>query len=226
MSTTAIDDCWNKIGVWGDRSCPEIEQHTRCLNCDVFCAGASVLLNRVPPEGYLEEWTGRIAQPQAADLAGTKSIVIFRIGEEWLALPTGVFLEVAELRPVHTVPHREDNVVKGLVNIRGELLICISLSGLLGFEAVEQSAEKPKQRAAQRRMLVVAHSSDRAVFAVDEVHVGRRYHPDELKPVPATLALATGVNAAYTIGILPWDERNVGVLDDELLFYTISRNLA
>ena len=226
MSTVAINACWNKAGIWGDRSCPELKQHTHCRNCAIFCAGASALLNRESPPGYREEWTERIAQPHQSKLAGTKSIVIFRIADEWLALPTGVFLEVAELRPVHSLPHRDVGTIKGLVNIRGELLVCISLASLLRFDVNGRPEPKHKQRAVHGRLLVITHSSGRVVFPVDEVHVGRRYHPDELRPAPATIALATGSNAAYTIGVLAWEKHNVGVLDHELLFYTISRNLA
>ncbi|MEI6350403.1 MAG: chemotaxis protein CheW [Verrucomicrobiota bacterium] len=226
MSTLAIEACWKNKGIWGDRSCPELKQHTHCRNCSVFCAGASALLNRESPPGYREEWTERVAQPHFSKLTGTRSIVIFRVGDEWLALPTSVFLEVAELRPIHSLPHRDAETVKGLVNIRGELLVCISLASLLGFDIGEHPEPKHKQRAVHRRLLVIAHSSGRVVFSVDEVHVGCRYHPDELKPAPATVALATGTHAAYTVGVLPWEKHNVGVLDDELLFYTISRNLA
>ena len=69
-------------------------------------------------------------------MPGKQSIVIFRIGPEWLALPTRVFQEIAERRTVHSLPHRQHGVVLGLINIRGELLICVSLGQLLGLEQV------------------------------------------------------------------------------------------
>ena len=33
-------DCWNKIGVSGDLSCPELNTHIHCRNCPVFAAAA------------------------------------------------------------------------------------------------------------------------------------------------------------------------------------------
>ena len=39
----------------------------------------------------------------------TQSVVIFRVGPEWFALPTSVIAEVAEHRVMHAVPHRRDN---------------------------------------------------------------------------------------------------------------------
>ena len=34
--------------------------------------------------------------------ADTLSVLIFRLGREWLALPTRVCQEMAEMRPIHT----------------------------------------------------------------------------------------------------------------------------
>jgi chemotaxis-related protein WspD len=31
----SLDDCWNRIGVRGDGSCRELEQHIHCHNCSV-----------------------------------------------------------------------------------------------------------------------------------------------------------------------------------------------
>jgi len=221
---TTINACWKSIGLWGDRSCPDLARHMHCRNCEVFCAAAASLLDRQPPAGYLEEWTVRTAKPQQAKLAGAKSIIIFRLGEEWLALPTAAFLEVAALRTVHSLPHRKDGIVKGLVNVRGELLLCLSLERLLGLEAAPKRTV-PGERAVYGRLIVVERNGKRAVFPVSEVYGGHRYHPAQLKGAPATVALSANPHAAYSIGLLPWKERHVGVLDEELLFYTLGRHL-
>ena len=225
MNETILDACWNRIGNFGDKTCPELKQHIRCLNCEVFRAAAANLLNRESPEGYLDFWTERLARPIQAKLAGTRSIVIFRIGGEWLALPTEVFLDVVELRPIHSLPHRQDALVRGLTVVRGELLICISLPHLLGFEVSASASlnERQKGRRVYERMLVVGQKGERVVFSVNEVHVGVRYHPDDLKPVPATVAQST---APYTAGLLNWENRSVGVLDEALVFYALGRQLA
>lgn len=223
MSVTDLQTCWHQIGNFGDKSCPELKRHIRCLNCDVFRGAAAVLLNRESPEGYLDYWTERVAQPLQPKLAGTRSIVIFRIGSEWLALPTEAFLEVVELRPVHTLPHRRDAVVRGLTMIRGELLICISLAELLGLQGSGSAQAIQKGRSVYERMLVVANGAERVVFCVDEVHVGVRYHPDDLNAVPATVAQSA---SPYSIGLLAWEKRSVGVLDETLVFEALTRQLA
>ncbi|MFO0822154.1 MAG: chemotaxis protein CheW [Gemmataceae bacterium] len=65
------------------------------------------------------------------DRAGSQlSVSFFRLGDEWLALPMGVLVEVTRPRTPHRVPHR-GGLLAGMVNIRGELHLCVRLD-LLG----------------------------------------------------------------------------------------------
>lgn len=173
----------------------------------------SHLLDREIPADYLREWTERVAAEKTIAESGTHSVVIFRIGVEWLALPTTVFQEVADNCVLHTIPHRRGGVVAGMVAIRGELLLCTSLGKLLGLQ----------QDAEFKRLLIANRDGSRVAFAVDEVHGVSRYHPRELNPAPATLA---HTDAAYTTGLLRWQDRSVGLLDDELLFYTLNKSFS
>ena len=59
MSVRPLDDCWNRIGVRGDASCPELARHVHCHNCPVHAAAALALLDREPPEGSGAAWTAR-----------------------------------------------------------------------------------------------------------------------------------------------------------------------
>ena len=40
-----IEDCWNKIGVWGNQECPELERVIHCRNCPVYSSAAARLLD-------------------------------------------------------------------------------------------------------------------------------------------------------------------------------------
>ena len=184
-------------------------------------SGALRLLDREPPADYLREWTERIAAEKKVGDAGTISVLVFRVGVELLALPTRIFQEVAEDCTVHTIPHRTSGVVAGIVNIRGELFVCASLGALLGIE--RDAGEKPAPgRRMHRRLLVANRAGSRLAFPVDEVSGVHRYHPRELRPAPATLAES---RVTYTTGLIPWNDRTVGCLDDELLFYTLNKSL-
>ena len=146
----AAGDCWNRIGTSGDRSCPELETHIHCRNCPVFASAARTFFDRPAPEGYLAEWTQWLAgSPEAgngeagtgADLSDRDlvSVLIFRLGQEWLAFRTQTVAEVTLPRPVHRIPHRSNEIFIGLVNLRGQLQLCISLHGLLGVEPPQSS---------------------------------------------------------------------------------------
>jgi chemotaxis-related protein WspD len=218
--TVVIDDCWNRIGVRGDRSCPELQEHVHCRNCPVQRAVAAELLAHPLPGDYADVWTEHVSRPvQRAD-RDSASAVIFRVGAEWLALPSAAIQEVSNLRPVHRVPHRTSGVLLGVVNVRGELLICVSLARVFG---VEPQAAPASVRAARKRLLVIRRKDLRAACPVDDVHGVHRYAAAALSPVPATVAKA---GTRYSHALLSWRDQTVGILDEELLFSALKRGMA
>lgn len=216
----AVDDCWSRIGVAGDGSCPELEKHYHCRNCPVYAAAGAQLLERSLSNDYRREWALHFARPKAALAPGAISVVLFRIGTEWLALPTSSFLEVAELRKVHSIPHRRKGTLLGLVNVRGELVVCLSLARVLGLK---HAAKAEGERTVYERLLVASWQSHRVVFPVDEVHGVHRFDPDQLREPPATLSKS---GTSYTKGVLPWQGRLTICLDAELLFPALSESIA
>jgi chemotaxis-related protein WspD len=216
-----IVDCWNSIGVRGDGSCPELKQHIHCRNCPVYSAGAAELLDGDLPADYLAEWTSHFAQPKRAEEVETRSIVIFRVASEWLALPTSVVMEVANLLPVHSLPHQQNGAVLGLASVRGELLVCVSLGQVVGVEPLA-AASRERRGTVYQRLLVIRREDVRVVCPVDEVHGIHRVLPRELKDVPTTVAKAA---VTYSTALLSWRGHSVGILDDQLLFYSLKRSL-
>jgi len=218
---TVLDDCWNRIGVRGDGSCPELTQYVHCRNCPVYSAGASALLDAEAPAGYVADRTVRFSEAVHVEEGETRSVVIFRVASEWLALPTSVVIEVANLLPIHSLPHRLNGVVLGLASVRGELLVCVSLGQVVGAEPLAAAGHQPRATAF-KRLLVIRREAVRVVCPVDEVHGIHRFHPRELQDVPATVSKAT---VTYSTALLPWRGHSVGALDDQLLFYTLKRSL-
>ena len=165
IASTGEAACWNSIGVRGDRSCPELTRHVHCRNCPTYAVAAMALLDGELSEQSVREQTAHFAAPRTFESAGTEPIVVFRIGTEWLALPMTIVAEVAEIRPVRTVPHRRADLVLGVTNVRGALVVCVSLSRLLGFDrgdgrpagGVEERRDhrvgraRPQQARARRR---------------------------------------------------------------------------
>jgi chemotaxis-related protein WspD len=207
--------------VRGDSSCPELVKHVHCRNCPTYSAAASDLLDIEVPAGYLQHWTKLVALERSFTAAEMRSVVVFRIGDERLALPSGILREIADLRTIHTLPHRRTQTILGLVAIRGELLVCVSLRPILGLAPSGERPSGPK--GAKRRLLVVGRDTDRLVIEVDEVYGIERYHPGDIRPVPATLEKAF---VTYTKAVIAWGEHTVGLIDDELLMRTLERSLA
>ena len=44
LRLATIDDCWNRIGVCGDQTCPELTRFVHCHNCPVFSTASERLL--------------------------------------------------------------------------------------------------------------------------------------------------------------------------------------
>jgi chemotaxis-related protein WspD len=185
-------------------------------------SAAARLLDRDLPQGYLDERTDIVSAQQRVVEPGVRSVVIFRLGLEWLSLSTGIFQEVAERNRLHKLPHHTSGVLSGLVNVRGELLLCVALDALLGL-AKSPEENRPKEQTTKERLLVCNRGGDRLAFFVDEVHGVHLFHQRELKEVPATVAKAA---ATYTVGLLQWMDKTVGYLDDELLFYAFNKGFA
>jgi chemotaxis-related protein WspD len=225
----ALDDCWNRIGVHGDQSCAELLRHIHCRNCPVFSAAARALLDVPAPAGFRQTATEHFARPAQAERghvasADMQSAIVFRLRAEWYAIRTAVCVEIADLRPVHSLPHRRNAAVLGVVNVRGGLLVCVSLAVVLGATAQPEAIPTPSpRRAAVPRLLVARGTAGAVVFPVDEVQGMERFRDRDLKDVPATVAQA---QATYTQALMRQGDRTVGLLDEQLLFSTVERALA
>lgn len=219
-----IDECWREIGVRGDQSCPELETHLHCRNCPTHAQIARQLLDRPAPAGYREEWTRHLAKPTAeGDGQDERDIVlIFRLGAEWLCLPAGACREIAEPRQIHSLPHRRSSAVRGIVNVRGELLVCVTLTELLGIDAAA-APRTGRRLTAFRRLVVIGEEGRRCAFEVDEVHGLHSHDRRSLGAVPATIGKAA---ASMVTGVIAWNDRVVGCLDESRLTELIDRSIA
>jgi chemotaxis-related protein WspD len=222
-------DCWSHIGVSGDRSCPELSTFIHCRNCPVFAAAARTFFDRPAPEGYLAGWSRWLAGSvgrDATDDGGcdgareiesreeTLSVLVFRLGPEWLAFRTQTIAEVTTPRPVHTVPHRTNEVFRGLVNLRGQVQLYVSLHGLLGVAAVSNP-----------RRLIVLRDRERSeswAFGADEVLAVEHVPRSRWRGVPSTLVNPT---VGFSQAVLSWKDHSIGLLDEQRVFPAL-RSLA
>jgi chemotaxis-related protein WspD len=218
-----IYDCWNRIGVWGqkDERCPELDRVIHCRNCTVYSAAGRQLLNRSLSADYQNEWTDRLAKAQKKKHTNTESTFIFRAGLEWLALPVAVVREVADMGPIHSIPHRSSNTLRGIVNIKGKLEICVSIGAVLGIGRCESPRES-KKYTAPTRLVVVKDDKQVLAFPVSEVMGVIRYRPEAVEEIPSPVSLAKTV---YTIGSIRFDNKEISFLNYKQLFRSLTRDL-
>lgn len=224
-----VDDCWNRIGIRGDKSCERLPEHVHCRNCPVYAAAAKRILDRLPPQADVRDETADTAAARAAQ-ARLSSLLVFRLQSEWLGLPTKALDEVASTRAILTLPHRRDPAVLGVTNVRGTLTVCVSLARLLGLDAatvdtaaVDTAAVDTGRERAAARMLIFGGAGRAVVLPVDEVEGIHSVDLDALEALPATVE---GASLKYSRGVVRCGARSVGVLDENLLMQALERSLA
>lgn len=208
--------CWSTIGVRGDKSCEALVRHAHCRNCPTYSELAATLLLRESVREPGNDWTEHYGETQAASLRNDRSALIFRIGSEWFGIATQSLDEVVECRAIHRIPHTRSPVVLGVVNVRGELVVCVSLDRLLGI-AADASAEGKL-----RRLLVLQTKEGRLAVPVDEVQHTHAYRSSEIFAPPTTITQST---SSYAIGLLTWRDKTVACLDEGRLIEALEGSL-
>ncbi len=180
------------------------------------------MLNRSLSSDYQDEWTGWLAEAQKKKPSGTKSAFVFRAGPQWLALPVAVVREVADMGPIHSIPHRSSNILRGVVNIKGKLEVCVSIGPVLGIGRCEIT-EQSNKYIAPTRLIVVMNNSQVLAFPLTEVMGSIRYRPEAVRDLPVTVP---GAHAVYASGMLHLDNKEISFLKYKQLFRSLTRDLA
>lgn len=218
LPVRAPSDCWRTIGVLGDRSCGLLEEHIHCRNCPVFAAAGKMFFDREAPPKYDEEWAERLAPAQTAAPAHLGSALVFRVGPQWFAVDFDLVAEVAPTRKVARIPHRSNDVLLGLVNIRGELRLCASFHGMFGLSEEIASANQ----LAPRRMVVLQRQRAHWVIPVEEVAGIRKYSESDVHPVSDSLEKST---LSLVASVIQFNGISAAKLDAERLWAALERSV-
>lgn len=217
-----IDDCWNRIGVWSrhTRRCERLASVLHCQNCEVFASSARRMLDRPLPADYLETLTAIYAREPAQSGARQSAVVIFRLGEDWLALSSSVMHEIARVEAIHALPHNRNPVIRGLVNHRGQLIICVSLGNLLDVAKPEEPWRQPYK--SFQRMIVIRHDQDSLAFPVSEVRGIQRLQEADLRGAPDTVG---GREHNLIRNAFSFEDHDVALLDSDAVYQAIENAL-
>ena len=216
----AIQDCWNRIGVVGDQSCEKLEQHVHCRNCDVYAGAAQRNLQRLVGEDHKKDWATHFRQAATDTQAHDASCLVFRIGREWLSLPTKLFVSVAPQAKPHRLPHRSGRGLSGIVNVGGTLYPCMSLAELLGID--ESEGEAATNRHTFARVLLTQWEDQAYALPVADLHGMLRYASAAVQTPAATINKGL---SRFLSGVISHEDMHIGILDAALIGYQLARTL-
>lgn len=213
----AIDACWQRIGVRGDRSCELLVQHVHCHNCDRHAEAALLLLDRHEQRLDTIDTTPAADEsvPESQSDQDTQSVLIFRLGQNWLAVPSALLLEVTTPIAVHRLPYPRSRALRGLCNVRGTLVPCLALDVVLGLSLENTPQDRPHMLIldAPGGALVAEVQAVEGIYALPQSQLQKTSH-------------ASGVAASQLASaVTQWQERSVTVLDADRLAQTLLRSL-
>jgi len=204
-----ISDCWNQIGVWrkGLDICPKLETVAHCRNCQVYIDAGLALLDRDINEDYIKENTAKYKNAKSLGSVAQISCIVFRSENEWFAINTNVLNEICEVSEIHSIPHNRNPLISGMVNVRGEIEICIAFNELHQQKSQQDSVGKS-------RMLVINLESGRYVYRADEVMGIFKIDNNSIRPAPSSVA---ATSSHYVNGIFDYNEQSIGLVDPHLM---------
>ncbi|UZR30307.1 chemotaxis protein CheW [Methylococcus mesophilus] len=199
--------CWNQTGIYGSRECSRLAEVIHCRSCGVYQTAGRALFDRLPAEDSIDRWTEQLSAVPDADAAERTSLVVFRLGAEWFALPAERVREGVAPGPWRSVPHRSGKEFLGIMSVRGDLMPYFSLAAVLGIETEADSTSE--------LVLVCGGEGRRLVFPVGAILGARRLILGEESRPPATVGRAAD---AYTRWLVRHHVGSIAVLDAERLF--------
>jgi len=219
MNKLSINDCWNKTGIWGDQTprCERLKDLIHCHNCDIYSQAGSTLLNRSSDQHYLSEWENNLNKPRETKNTSLKSALVFRMGDEWFALASRFVKEITHCDKHHSLPHRKSKVLRGLVNIHGELILNVSLGYLFKINKRKETSMHTHER-----YIIIDDEQESFAFPVTEVREIIHYDVKDIQDTPSTI---NNDASCFIQGIIRHKNTNVGILNCDLVFSALHKNI-
>jgi chemotaxis-related protein WspD len=161
-SSINIDACWKSKGIYGDRSCEKLKEHIHCRNCEVYTEAASILRDQFYLNELVQEDVVLNQHLQSTDIEPMQRYILFRLDSQWFAILSRFLSEVSLNLAIRAVPNRHSTTLRGVCNVKGQLLPCISMHRM--FSLSESAVNEVTSR-----MLVLQHSSGAFVVSVDQI---------------------------------------------------------
>lgn len=135
-------------------------------------------------------------------------LVCFRLGTEEYGLDIGQVQEINRMIPITRVP-RAPAFMKGVINLRGQLIPIIDLRVRFGMAPVEPTKST--------RIVVVEIGPSRVGMIVDGVSEVLKIPVEHIEAAPEMVA---GADAAYVRGVGKYGDRLIVLLDLAPILFT------
>jgi chemotaxis signal transduction protein len=147
------------------------------------------LLDRPLPQDEIAGNTAAISARATASGGAARSLLVFAIAGERMAIEADAVHRVVPFTPVRRVPHRTNRVFRGIANIAGELTLVVSLPDAVG------SAHDTSPT----HFIVTGSAATRWAFPVDAVEGVRRFDERSVIEAPATVRHARDGCSMYLV---------------------------
>lgn len=140
------------------------------------------LMSRPLAEADIDRATRDMAAPLELASRDRRSVLVFACGGELFAIGA---VDVAKVVPggrIHRVPHRTNQVFRGVCNTDGEILLCMDLEQTLGLPRPSEDL--------LRFLVVVGSPRERWAFLVDRIVGVADIAERALRPAPVTVGAA------------------------------------
>ncbi len=182
------------------------------------------LLDRPLSRSEIDANTALVAAPLESRTGAVRSILVFTVGGERLAVEACDAHRVVELSSVRRIPHRINEVFAGIANIGGELTLVARIDAALGIRSTAPTTQ----------FVVVGEASNRWAFAVERIEGVRRIEDARMLAPPTTLRHAFDGCTIALIELAPatsdvsalTQPALVSILDESRLATLFARSLA
>ena len=163
------------------------------------------------------------SQESKAASDGELQLVVFSIGSEEFGVEIMKVQEIIRMTSITRIPQAPD-YIRGIINLRGRIIVVINLNVVLGMAGREQDENT--------RIIVASIGETVMGFVVDSVSEVIRLPEKNMEPAPAVIADKIGTE--YVMGVGKLDNRLLILLNlDRILgakelhsIQTISANAA
>ncbi len=136
-----------------------------------------------------------------------RQLVVFRLREGSYALDIQIVREINRMIDMTAIP-KAPEFVKGIINLRGEIVPVVDIGLRFGMGTTEQTKDT--------RIVVVESEGHTLGLVVDEVSEVLRLSEDDIDP--ATNMSLTGIDVDFVLGVGKVGERMILILAPEKLF--------